>query len=147
MADSPCTKNRSLKAGGRLNRWSFKAGFTVNVSIFSDSRPWLVVRVSGIKKKKKAIPDSSGGIAQVCRPGSRFHLILPLREASPRTRAARSLNRNIDPRDSVVKDLTASRWSKHRDGSWRSQSTGPRGMRYLRTCSEGSKSTCFGHFC
>ena len=22
-------KNRSLKAGGRLNRWSFKAGFTV----------------------------------------------------------------------------------------------------------------------
>ena len=30
-------------------------------------------------------------------------------------------NRNIDPRDSVVKDLTASRWSKHRDGSWRSR--------------------------
>ena len=29
MADSPCMKNRSLKAGGRLNRWSFKAGFTV----------------------------------------------------------------------------------------------------------------------
>ena len=52
-------------------------------------------------------------------------------------------NRNIDPRDSVVKDLTASRWSKHRDGSWRSRL---RGMRYLRTCSEGSKSTCFGHF-
>ena len=24
-------------------------------------------------------------------------------------------------------------------------STGPGGMRYLRTCSEGSKSTCFGH--
>ena len=24
-------KNRSLKAGGRLNRWSFKAGFTVSV--------------------------------------------------------------------------------------------------------------------
>ena len=23
-------KNRSLKAGGRLNRWSFKAGFTVH---------------------------------------------------------------------------------------------------------------------
>ena len=23
---------------------------------------------------------------------------------------------------------------------------GARGMRYLRTCSEGSKSTCFGHF-
>ena len=29
MADSPCMKNRSLKAGGRLNRWSLKAGFTV----------------------------------------------------------------------------------------------------------------------
>ena len=29
MADSPCMKNRSLKAGGRFNRWSFKAGFTV----------------------------------------------------------------------------------------------------------------------
>ena len=32
MADSPTSvhENRSLKAGGRLNRWSFKAGFTVN---------------------------------------------------------------------------------------------------------------------
>ena len=31
MADFPCMKNRSLKAGlsGRLNRWSLKAGFTV----------------------------------------------------------------------------------------------------------------------
>ena len=34
MADSPCMKNRSLKAGGRLNRWSLKAGFTVQ-----DTRP------------------------------------------------------------------------------------------------------------
>ena len=42
-------------------------------------------------------------------------------------------NRNIDPRDSVVKDLTASRWSKHRDGSWRSRLYGawPGGMRYI----------------
>ena len=40
----------------------------------------------------------------------------------------------------MVKDLTASRWLKHRDGSWRSR------LRGLRTCSEGSKSTCFGHF-
>ena len=32
MADFPCMKNRSLKAGGRLNRWSLKAGFTVQAS-------------------------------------------------------------------------------------------------------------------
>ena len=35
MADSPCMKNRSLKAGGRLNRWSLKAGFTVLFFSFS----------------------------------------------------------------------------------------------------------------
>ena len=29
MADSPCLKNRSLKADGRLNRWPLKAGCTV----------------------------------------------------------------------------------------------------------------------
>ena len=50
-------------------------------------------------------------------------------------------NRNIDPRDSVVKDLTASRWSKHRGGSWRSHGAWGHAV-YLRTCSEGSKSTC-----
>ena len=33
MAASPCMKNRSLKAGGRLNRWSLKAGFTVEKEI------------------------------------------------------------------------------------------------------------------
>ena len=47
----------------------------------------------------------------------------PLREPGPGREIAQ--NRNIDPRDSVVKDLTASRWSKHRDGSWRSRLRGP----------------------
>ena len=46
-------------------------------------------------------------------------------------------NRNIDPRDSVVKDLTASRWSKHCDGSWTCWSSHLRARgRYLRTCSD-----------
>ena len=37
MAASPCMKNRSLKAGGRLNRWSLKAGFTVRS--YEDDQP------------------------------------------------------------------------------------------------------------
>ena len=37
----------------------------------------------------------------------RFHLTLPLREASPQTRAARSLKMETLMRDCVVKDLTA----------------------------------------
>ena len=46
-----------------------------------------------------------------------------------------------------MKDLTASRWSKHRDGSWRSRLRGPGECGTCeRRCSEGSKSTCFWHF-
>ena len=47
MADSPCMKNRSLKAGGRLNRWSLKAGFTVTA---------LTVELKNIAK---ILPDAT----------------------------------------------------------------------------------------
>ena len=43
MADSPCMKNRSLKAGGRLNRWSLKAGFTVLTDLESGDSSYFAV--------------------------------------------------------------------------------------------------------
>ena len=67
---------------------------------------------------------------------------LSLREPGPRGRS------KYDPRDSVVKDLTASRWSKHRVtdlGDLDSSSYGPGGGTCERFRIE-KHLTCFGHF-
>ena len=49
-------KNRSLKAGGRLNRWSLKAGFTVNDKQKSDDRT-TEEHTSDDRSLTKKIPD------------------------------------------------------------------------------------------
>ena len=46
----------------------------------------------------------------------------------------------------MVKDLTASRWSKHRLGSWRSRLRGPGECGTCERVRKDRKALCFGHF-
>ena len=64
MADSPCMKNRSLKAGGRLNRWSFKAGFTVvqrrkKIGRNRRQRKVIGLEETGKERKNKSRPEKT----------------------------------------------------------------------------------------
>ena len=69
MADSPCMKNRSVKVGGRLNRWLLKAGFTAQKRQYRSffSNPELF-RNSNSCVARVNIFSLSLHLAAVCNP-------------------------------------------------------------------------------
>ena len=70
MADFPCMKNRSLKAGGRLNRWSLTAGFTVISIHKTRDFEWQTAHTKGCQENRCAwgvtfsTPPFEGGVIQ-----------------------------------------------------------------------------------